>query len=138
MANQYTPSAQRKKPRLDPEEQRQAIKIGAIRKRLQDAALGKCRMTTDQVAAARCLMDKAIPTLSAVESTVIEQSARQSEADILAQLGNLIRSHPDLLQLALAEQARQAPLGSPESVAGAQQVVDAALQSPITATGTTD
>jgi hypothetical protein len=45
---------------------REAIKVGLLMKRLQDHTLGHVEMSQTQIAAARILLDRALPVLSAV------------------------------------------------------------------------
>jgi hypothetical protein len=108
MANQFTPNALRKKPRLDPEEHRRAIQVGVLIKRLSDCANGKIEMNSNQIAAAKALIDKAVPTLSAVETTQLEAAAVSTEAEILEQLTALIRANPSLMSEIQGQVARQA------------------------------
>ena len=50
--------------------------------------------------------DKLRPSLSAVEQTMVEPDQKLSEADILGKITALLAAHPDLVQQALAMQAR--------------------------------
>lgn len=110
--------------KLSAEDHRQRIKTGMLTARLQRAALGKVEMSTNQVQAAKVLLDKAIPTLQAVESVITEVAANRSESDLLNDLREIIKQHPDLIQQLLAEQARSTDNPGPKPVAAGQQPAD--------------
>lgn len=86
-----------------------------LQARLHSAAMGKADMSATQVAAAKVLLDKAMPTLQAVEQTNTEPAVTRSEAELLAELKQYLSAHPDLTQQALAELAKEA--GSEPKVA---------------------
>jgi hypothetical protein len=65
-------------------------------------------MNSNQIAAAKALIDKAVPTLSAVETTQLEAAAVSTEAEILEQLTALVRANPSLMSQIQGEVARQA------------------------------
>lgn len=93
---------------LDVEQIRKRIKVGMLVSRLEAASEGRVDMSATQVAAAKILLDKAVPSLSAVEQTTIDPSASLGESDIRDQLRTLLASHPDVVAELLGEQARQA------------------------------
>lgn len=66
---------------------RAGIRVGMLRKRLEDHALGECEMTATQIRAAEILLKKAIPDLSSVEHTgeVTHRTVKElSEAELIA------------------------------------------------------
>jgi hypothetical protein len=75
---------------------------------MHKAALGKKELKDGQVAAAKLLLDKAMPTLQAVEQTNVEPAATRSEAELLSELKAILAANPDLAQQALAELAKEA------------------------------
>ena len=93
------------------ESARQSIRVGMIVKRLQDHIDGKADMSATQQAAAKTLLDRALPTLTATELTTHEEIP--AESNILASIAALLSRNPALKQ-ALASQlnadlARAAP-----------------------------
>lgn len=96
--NQYT------RGRGNVEDMRARIKAGILLARLETDALGKGKLSKGQRDSAKILLDKAIPTLQAVESYIItEPAASRSEADILAELRALVAANPELIAQILAE-----------------------------------
>lgn len=93
--------------KLSSEEHRMRINSGRIIAQLQKAADGKIDLTPTQITAGKILLDKSLATLTAVESTTIDPAATRSEAELYADLKALIAAHPDLIQSALAEHARE-------------------------------
>lgn len=87
---------------------RRRVKVGMLVSRLEAASEGRVDMTPTQVAAAKILIDKCLPSLSAVEQTTIDPSSALGEGDIRDQLRALLSAHPDIVQELLGEQARQA------------------------------
>ena len=87
---------------------RNRIKASLLRKKLQDHALGNCDMSATQVQAARILLNKCMPDLSAVEHTgdVHHRHTRELSRD-------------ELLAIAArgGEGAIEAGRGEPEPVA---------------------
>lgn len=111
---------------LDVESIRKRIKVGMLVSRLEDASEGRVEMSPTQVAAAKILLDKAIPSLSAVEQTTIDPSAALGESDIREQLRTLLQAHPDIVGELLGEQARKAREGEKTSPAPSESVQKAA------------
>lgn len=94
----------RNKVRMTSEEHRQRIKVGMLITKLEKVASGQMKLSQSQVTAAKALLDKALPTLQAVEAHVItEPAATRSEADLLADLRALVRAYPDVVRSMLAE-----------------------------------
>jgi hypothetical protein len=106
-ANQWTKARDQARLAIDAEEHRRRIKVGMLQARLHSAAMGKADMSATQVAAAKVLLDKAMPTLQAVEQSYTEPAATRSEAELLAELKAVLASNPDLAQKALAELAKE-------------------------------
>ena len=87
--------------------QRDNLALANIEKMLDDQASGKIKLTPERIKAIEIRYSRLRPTLSAVEQTTIDESAKLSEADLMAQLAALIEAHPDLVQQALAARARK-------------------------------
>jgi len=99
--------AARKRVAINAEEHRQRIKVGMLITKLEKVAAGKLKLTQSQVTAAKALLDKALPTLQAVEAHVItEPAATRSESDLLADLRALVRAHKELIREILADEDR--------------------------------
>ena len=98
---------------LNAEEHRARIKVGQLQERLMSAAMGRVKMDSNQVQACKVLLDKAMPTLQAVETTSIEPAAVKSESELLAEIAELIKANPDLVQRALALNAQSNPSVQP-------------------------
>ena len=75
-----------------------AIQAGTLVNRLKKHARGEVEMSPTQVRAAEILLDRALPKLSAVEQTVIDPASALSEEEILAQLMDLARKHPQIVR----------------------------------------
>lgn len=106
-SNQYTKAREQARLAIDAEEHRRRIKVGMLQARLHSAAMGKAEMSATQVAAAKVLLDKAMPTLQAVEQSHSEPAVTRSEAELLEELKALLAANPDLAQKALAELAKE-------------------------------
>lgn len=104
--NQYSDGAKPMHQR-NVEDMRARIKTGILLAKLEKDAIGKGNLTDGQRASIKLLIDKALPTLQAVESTQLDSAATRSEAELYADLKALIAAHPDLIQAALAEHARE-------------------------------
>ena len=74
------------------------IPAGHLVSRLKKHADGEIELSPTQIRAAEILLDRALPKLSAVEQTVIDPSASMSEEEILAQLVDLARKHPQIIR----------------------------------------
>ena len=108
-ANQWT----KRREQLDVEGHRKRIKVGALLGLATRIALGQSEATAAQVAALKVVLDKALPTLQAVEQIHSEPAATASESDLLSGLRAIFQAHPGLVQQILGEQARNAaPLQS--------------------------
>jgi hypothetical protein len=106
-SNQWVKNRERMERFHNAEEHRNKIKVGMIMAEMHRAALGKKELKDGQVAAAKLLLDKAMPTLQAVEQTNIEPAATRSEAELLSELKAILAANPDLAQQALAELAKE-------------------------------
>lgn len=82
------------------------IKTSQLVNRLQNHIDGKIELQQTQIKAIEMLLARTMPTLSAVEQTTIEPDQKLSESDILGKITALLAAHPDLVQQALAIQAR--------------------------------
>ena len=80
-----------------------AIQSTQLVNRLKKHARGEIEMSPTQIRAAEILLDRVIPKLSAVEQTVIDPAASMSEAEILAQLMDLARKHPQIIRKLAAQ-----------------------------------
>ena len=75
-----------------------AINASKIVSRFQKHMDGDLELTPTQIRAGEILLDRALPKLSAVEQTVIDPAASMSEEEILAQLMDLARKHPQIVR----------------------------------------
>ena len=75
-----------------------AINASKIVSRFQKHMDGDLELTPTQIRAGEILLDRALPKLSAVEQTVIDPAASMSEEEILAQLVDLARKHPQIIR----------------------------------------
>lgn len=111
-------SRARIKPPGKTQAERDAISLGVIESFLDSIAIGHGTCPTCKgsfeikdvnpavISAMKIRYDKLRPSLSAVEQTTIEPDQKLSEADILGKITALLAAHPDLVQQALAMQAR--------------------------------
>jgi hypothetical protein len=97
-------------------------------KRLQDHIDGKVEMSQTQTMAAKTLLDRTLPALSAIEYTQAEEIPEENQ--LLDRIFSILTSHPDLaramvgrLQQALGSpiQAIAAPLPAAEQPTGDQE-----------------
>ena len=58
------------------------------------------------VAAAGKLLDKVIPTMSSIDSTLIDKTEKMSEEALVSQLRTLIENNPELVSKVLGDNAR--------------------------------
>lgn len=93
-SNQHLKRAERVR---DVEFARRKIKAGILISRLAKAASGKIELTKSQLEASKMLLDKAVPSLQAVEQTVISATDSMSEDEVKEQVKALITSSPALL-----------------------------------------
>lgn len=103
--------AARKKPELT-DSWKENIRASMLMKRLEDHYLGKLEKPLDssQIKAAEVILARLVPTLSAVEQTVVNTADAQSEGDILSNLNALLTAHPGLLDTLIAmRQAKSEP-----------------------------
>ena len=95
---------------------------------LQNHALGKLgEIDQTRIQAAKILLDRSIPTLSAVEQTNIDPEQSLTERQLMDRLIALIDAHPDLVQRALAAKARKdtgALLGASEDAPAMKVVIN--------------
>jgi len=75
-----------------------AINASKIVSRFQKHMDGDLELTPTQIRAGEILLDRALPKLSAVEQTVIDPASALSEEEILAQLVDLARKHPQIIR----------------------------------------
>lgn len=83
---------------------------GVLLTRLENAASGVAPLSAPQIKCIELMLDRVAPRLSAVEQTVIEPAARLSDAEIRAQLADLVANNAGILQELLAEHARKSAL----------------------------
>ena len=81
--------------------------------KLEAHIAGTLKMSPSQVQAAKVVIDKGKPSLSAIEATVVDAAATRSEADIIGDLRALFAAHPGLVQQILCEQAKDVSPGQP-------------------------
>ena len=105
-AARKTRSNQYKTGRVNVEDMRARIKVGILLAKLDKDATGEEKLTEGQRASIKLLLDKAMPTLQAVEQTQMEPAALVTKDGEREMLQALITQHPDLVQELLAEQAR--------------------------------
>jgi hypothetical protein len=106
---------------------RKRIQAGILIKRLKRASSGKLEMSKSQLEATKMLLDKAMPSLQAVEHSQTE--VPKTEDEILASLAHLIASNPAVLKpLVDADPGVRAALQS--ILTGAPSVVDAPQTAP--------
>lgn len=86
---------------------RARIKVGILLAKLDKDATGVEKLTEGQRASIKLLIDKAMPTLQAVETVVQEPAVTRSEAELLQELKAVLSRSPDLTQQALAELAKE-------------------------------
>lgn len=75
-----------------------AIQAGVLVNRLKRHAKGEIEMTPTQVQAAKILLDRALPTLSSVEQTVLDPASSMTEDQIIAQMTEIALKHPHLIR----------------------------------------
>lgn len=80
-----------------------AINASKIVSRFQKHMDGDLELTPTQIRAGEILLDRALPKLSAVEQTVIDPASALSEEEILAQLVDLARKHPQIIRKLAAQ-----------------------------------
>lgn len=85
----------------DAEFARRKIKAGILIARLNKAAAGKVDLTKSQLEATKMLLDKAVPSLQAVEQTVINPIDEMSEEQVSSQALALITSRQHLVIAAI-------------------------------------
>lgn len=101
-SNQYIKRAERYR---DIEFARRKIKAGILISRLNKAAAGKTELTKSQLEATKMLLDKAVPSLQAIEQTNIDPMDEMSEDQHLSQAMALITSNPALVIEAMQSDA---------------------------------
>lgn len=120
--NQYTTG---KPERVHVEDMRARIKVGILLSKLERDVEGKIELTDGQRASIKLLIDKALPTLQAVEQSMTEPAVTRSESELLEAMRQLMLSHPDLVQQILGEQAK-AVAAQPTGEAVQQTKIEAA------------
>lgn len=93
---------------MNVEDMRARIKVGILLAKLDKDASGEEKLTEGQRASIKLLIDKAMPTLQAVETTQIEPAAALTKDGEKELLRALILQHPDLVQEVLGEMAKGA------------------------------
>ncbi len=78
----------------------ESIQASRLLKALQDHALtGKeNEMSATQIKAAEVVLSRVVPTLSAVEQTIHDETAGKSETELLTDLIEHLKAHPDVAQ----------------------------------------
>lgn len=71
---------------------RQSIRVAELITRLHKCANGDVDMTTAQIKAATVLLGKAMPDLQSIDSTVETREAPKDEAQLKAELADLLKS----------------------------------------------
>jgi hypothetical protein len=85
---------------------------------LQNHALGHKGhedLPQSRIDAAKTLLARTLPVLSAVEQTTISEDEKLDDNQILAKLSALIEQYPDIVQQALALKARQSTAPLPDT-----------------------
>jgi hypothetical protein len=95
-AARKTRSNQYKTGRVNVEDMRARIKVGIMLSKLEKDAIGGEKLTEGQRASIKLLLDKAMPTLQAVEQTTLEPAATKSEAEIYSELLALLSANPEM------------------------------------------
>jgi hypothetical protein len=98
---------------------RRKIQTGILISRLKKASSGKKQMSKSQLDATKILLDKALPSLQAIEHTETEVMPSPTEA--VGKLASLLAANPALLKPLLADPGFRASLqamldGSPAVV----------------------
>lgn len=83
----------------DAEYIRRKIRAGALIGRLNRAARGEIELSKIQVEATKILLDKAMPSLQAIEQTQVNPWDQMSEDEMVEQVRALIAAHPQLIKL---------------------------------------
>jgi hypothetical protein len=81
----------------DRERIRERIQVGMLVTQLEKASQGEIDLSPTQVSAAKILLDKALPSLQAVEHTEGNSFEQMSEEEILGLVNALITSNPGLI-----------------------------------------
>lgn len=89
---------------------RNKIQTGILISRLKRASSGKKEMSKSQLEATKMLLDKALPSLQAVEQTVVEDMPAPDE--LMARLTHLFSQNPALLKPLLADPGFRAAVQS--------------------------
>lgn len=98
---------------------RRKIKAGILISRLNKAAAGTIELSKSQLEATKMLLDKAVPSLQAIEQTNINPMDDMPEEQLLGMAKALITAHPELIaQLNLQPKPIQV---EPEGVVSEQQ-----------------
>lgn len=71
---------------------RQSIRVGELITRLHKVVTGEVEMNTAQIKAATVLLGKAMPDLQSVDSTVETREAPKDEAQLKAELAELLKN----------------------------------------------
>lgn len=124
------PGAPRGLRRFKPHHQedvRNKIQTSQIINRLQDHMHGRCELAPTQVAAAKILLDRVVPVLSAVEQTRVD--VLPPETELIATIQRLIAANPALI----------AALGAHAPLIGQSSTVDTSTeQTGVTNRGNND
>lgn len=81
----------------DREAIRERIQVGMLVTQLEKASKGEVDLSPTQVSAAKILLDKALPSLQAIETSAKEQFSELSDDELREQVRALITLHPWLL-----------------------------------------
>lgn len=79
-----------------------ANRVGEIKKRLSDAALGKVMMQPSQVKAAEVILDRHEPRLSSVEQSFVDDRDTADPTQLVAKLAALFNEKPELFAQVIA------------------------------------
>lgn len=83
------------------------MQVGAMMNRLKKHGDGIVRkMSPTQIKAYEVVLSRLVPTLSAVEQTVINENDRLSESELSDKIMGILAARPDLLDKALAMRAK--------------------------------
>ena len=108
-SNGFIAARRKVREQLDVESMRKRIKVGNLLARLYKAGRGKLDLSSNQIQAIKLLLDKAMPTLQAVETSYSEPAVERSEPELVAELKRVFDSSPGLLDQIIAERAQANP-----------------------------
>lgn len=86
---------------------KEKIGVSMLMNRLKKHIDGEIELQQTQLKAIELILQRTVPSLSAVEQTNIEPEKALTESDLLAQMGAFLAAHPDLAQQAIGEYAKK-------------------------------